>query len=113
VANERVHLGAEEQAFEAFEWDEAKRQRNLDTHGIDFEDAAAIFSRPYLRSRSDRGKETRFVAIGRLDDVEIAVVYTIRDGVCRIISARRARTNERKEYHAAVGDRPEAGKDES
>jgi hypothetical protein len=32
-----------EHEFEAFEWDEAKRRRNLDTHGIDFEDAAAIF----------------------------------------------------------------------
>lgn len=113
MANERFHRTAEEQVFEAFEWDEAKRQRNLETHGIDFEDAATIFSRPYLRSRSDRDGEIRFVAIGCLDDVEIAVVYTIRNGACRIISARRARTNEREEYHAAVGDRPEAGKDKS
>jgi uncharacterized DUF497 family protein len=99
--------------FEAFEWDEAKRQRNLETHDIDFEDAATIFSRPYLRIRSDRDNEIRFIAIGCIDDVEIAVVYTVRGGACRIISARRARTSERKEYHAKVGRRAEAGEDES
>jgi uncharacterized protein len=92
-----------EEPFEAFEWDEAKRQANLEEHGIDFEDAASIFSRPYLRIRSDRNDEMRFVAIGCIKDIEIAVVYTIRAGACRIISARRARTNEREDYHAAVG----------
>ena len=92
-----------EEPFEAFEWDEAKRQSNIEEHGIDFEDAASIFSRPYLRIRSDRNDEMRFVAIGCIKDIEIAVVYTIRAGACRIISARRARTNEREDYHAAVG----------
>lgn len=97
--------------FEAFEWDEAKRQANIQEHGIDFEDAAGIFSRPYLRIRSDRNDEVRFVAIGCIRDVEIAVVYTVRAGACRMISARRARTNEREDYHAAVRDRSQAGQD--
>jgi uncharacterized protein (DUF4415 family) len=44
-------------AIDAFEWDEAKRQKNIDAHAIDFEDAATIFSRPYLRSRSERNEE--------------------------------------------------------
>lgn len=100
-----------EEAFSAFEWDEAKRQANLEEHGIDFEDAATIFARPYLRIRSDRNNEVRFVAIGCIEDVEIAVVYTVRPEACRIISARRARTNERKEYHAAVGGRSQARED--
>ncbi len=96
-------VSAGEEQFDEFEWDEAKRRKNIETHGIDFEDAATVFSRPYLRRRSDRNGETRYVAIGFLKDVAIAVVYTVRAGVCRIISARRARTNERKEYHKAVG----------
>ena len=100
-----------EEHFEAFEWDEAKRQANLEEHGIDFEDAARIFARPYLRIRSDRNDEVRFVAIGCIEDVEIAVVYTVRADVCRMISARRARTNERKDYHAAVGGRSQARQD--
>ena len=100
-----------EEQFEAFEWNEAKRRANIKQHGIDFEDAASIFSRPYLRIRSDRNDEMRFVAIGCIRDVEIAVVYTMRAGACRIISARRARTNEREDYHAAVGGRSQAGQD--
>jgi uncharacterized DUF497 family protein len=100
-----------EEPFAAFEWDEAKRRTNLKEHGIDFEDAATIFSRPYLRTRSDRNDEVRFVAIGCIEDVEIAVVYMVRRGACRIISARRARTNEREEYHEAVGSRSQAGQD--
>ena len=104
-------MGSKEERFEAFEWNEAKRRTNIRQHGIDFQDAAGIFSRPYLRIRSDRNDEVRFVAIGCIEDVEIAVVYTIRSGACRFISARRARTNEREDYHAAVGDRTQAGQD--
>jgi uncharacterized DUF497 family protein len=100
-----------EEPFATFEWNETKRQANIEEHGIDFEDAATIFSRPYLRIRSDRNSEKRFVAIGCIEDIEIAVVYTMRGDACRIISARRARTNERKEYHTAVGDRSQAGQD--
>jgi uncharacterized DUF497 family protein len=105
----RAVSGKSEEQFEAFEWNEAKRRANIKEHGIDFEDAASIFSRPYLRIRSDRNDEMRFVAIGCIRDVEIAVVYTVRAGACRIISARRARTNEREDYHAAVGGRSQAG----
>jgi uncharacterized DUF497 family protein len=100
-----------EDPFATFEWDVAKRQANLEEHGVDFEDAATIFSRPYLRVRSDKNDEVRFVAIGCIEDVEIAVVYPVRAGACRIISARRARTNEREEYHAAIGGRSQAGRD--
>ncbi|PHS26273.1 MAG: hypothetical protein COA84_06380 [Robiginitomaculum sp.] len=42
--------------------------------------------------------ETRHIAIGTLNHIEIAVIFTIRDGICRTISARRARKNERREY---------------
>ncbi|HKZ96092.1 MAG TPA: BrnT family toxin [Hyphomicrobiaceae bacterium] len=111
VGTRKVRFRVCEEQFEEFEWDETKRQRNIDVHGIDFEDAATIFGLPYLRDRSDKKDEPRFVAIGRLTDVEIAVVYTVRDGVCRIISARRARTNEREEYHEALSRRGEAGED--
>lgn len=100
-----------EEQFGEFEWEEAKRHTNIEVHGIDFEDAATVFSRPYLRCRSDKNSERRFVAIGRLKGVEVAVVYTVRDGACRIISARRARTNEREHYHDALGGRVEEGQD--
>jgi uncharacterized protein len=83
-----------------FEWDSAKNEANIAKHGIDFEDAIGIFEGPVLErpdERRDYG-ESRFIAFGILDDREIAVVYTIRATRHRIISARRASKNERKEY---------------
>ena len=91
--------------FNEFEWDERKNDLNFERHTIDFEDAIAIFSEPVLNKRSDRNNEIRYLAIGLLEDIEIAVVYTMRGDVCRIISARQARTNEREEYHQAISKR--------
>lgn len=94
-----------------FEWDDRKRQANLRQHGIDFEDVAGVFKEPILTIRSDRGNEERYVALGILDSIEIAVVYTVRSKACRIISARRARQNERKAYNKAFGGGAEEGQD--
>ena len=84
-----------------FEWNEAKAATNLDKHGIDFEDAIAIFEDPVLEFQSDREGEERWVAIGMIFGRVITVVYTTRHDVYRIISARRARRNEREAYHQA------------
>jgi uncharacterized protein len=87
-----------------FEWDEAKRLTNLEKHGIDFIDAAAVFDGgPTFVTRSSFPGERRFVAIAQLDSREIAVVFTVRGDAIRIISARRARDNERKAYRQAFG----------
>jgi uncharacterized protein len=87
-------------APDQFEWDDAKATVNLEKHGVDFEDAIAIFEGLVVETPSHRGGEERWKAIGRLGDVLIAVVYTERDSRRRIISARRARRNERAEYRA-------------
>ena len=87
--------------FERFEWDENKRQINIEKHGIDFADAVKIFDGFFIRrkdTRSDYG-EDRYVTTGLLDDLEITVIYTPRNNKRRIISARRARVSERKEYY--------------
>ena len=85
-----------------FEWDESKRQAVLEERRIDFRDAIRIFDGPVLVTLSRHPAETRWVAIGIVDGKEIVVVYTVRDGRRRIITARRARTDERGEYHAYV-----------
>lgn len=46
--------------------------------------------------------EIRFVTIGLLNGFEIAVVYTPRNNKKRIISVRRARTEERTKYYEEV-----------
>ena len=85
-----------------FEWDENKRRLVLERHGIDFEDAIQIFAGPVWETLSPRTGEQRWLAIGVVGGIEIAVVYTLRKDCRRIITARRARTYERREYHAHV-----------
>ena len=83
-----------------FEWDPDKQASNLQKHGIDFVDAALLFERPRVEWRSDRGGERRWQTTGELEGRLITVIYTRREGRLRIISARRARKNERREYRA-------------
>jgi len=83
-----------------FEWDEAKNARNREKHNIDFMDAILVFAQAHALRRSDRGGEERLVATGMADGLLISVIYTVRDGRFRIISARRARENEKREYRA-------------
>jgi uncharacterized DUF497 family protein len=79
-----------------FEWDDRKNALNIEKHGIDFLTAVRAFSDPKsFEYRSPIGEpEQRCVLIGAVDDRVIAVVYTIRSGAIRLISARRARRNE-------------------
>ena len=90
-----------------FEWDEDKRLANIRKHGIDFAEAIEIWNSDVLDPAATRrvAAELRLLALGMLqtDATVIAVVYTHRDGVRRIISARRARRNERKNYQATLG----------
>lgn len=88
-----------------FEWDERKRAVCLAKHRIDFEDAIKLFAGPHLVFEARSEMEPRFIAIGLCDGVEIAVVYTIRGAFLRVITARRARPNERRAYHAYVAGR--------
>ena len=79
-----------------FEWDTAKSDRNWRERGFGYDAAALIFDGPVIEwcdVREDWG-EVRVVAIGCVDDVVFAVVYTDRGNVRRIISARRARKKE-------------------
>ena len=85
-----------------FEWDEDKRRSVIERHGIDFEDAIQIFDGPVWETLSPRPGEQRWLAIGVVDGIEIAVIYTVRNGCRRIITARRARIDERQKYHASI-----------
>jgi len=88
--------------IEGFEWDDAKREINLTDHRIDFLDVPLVFDGPHLIRPSSRRGERRLLAIGFLDDREVTIVFTIRNGKRRIISARRARTDERQALQDAA-----------
>ena len=90
-----------------FEWDENKNRSNISKHGIDFEQAKKIFEDPNLLTYEDARfsyGEIREISIGQLllttqQKIIIAlVVYTDRNGIIRLISARKASKQERKEY---------------
>ncbi len=86
-----------------FEWDENKNKSNLKKHGIDFSDAQKVFNDENSLIAPDLRKdysESRWKIIGKVYGVIISVIYTIRNEAIRIISARRASKNERKEYNS-------------
>lgn len=94
----------------AFEWGAAENAANIAKHEIDFEDAIRIFDEPVLERADDRRNygEVRVIAVGVVDDRELAVVYTMRGERRRIISARRAHSREGKAYRKAYPKQPPA-----
>ncbi len=82
-----------------FIWDPIKNRTNIAKHGISFFTAAKIFDGPLLEedTRQDYG-EPRIIALGRSEGRILYVVYTRRNSVIRIISARKANSDERAEY---------------
>ena len=86
------------------EWDEAKREANIAKHGIDFVAVVKIFDGQFIETEDRRQNygEQRYQAFGEVEAGVMQVVYTWRDNRRRIISARRARRNERGAYYAGV-----------
>lgn len=82
-----------------FEWDEVKRQSNLQKHAVDLEEMQALFDgRPILTVPSTSTVEERFLTTGVVGQRFYTVVWTKRGDVTRIISARRARDGEERAY---------------
>jgi uncharacterized DUF497 family protein len=86
-----------------FEWDENKNQLNIHKHGINFRDAAYVFSDPFALSIPDdehSKTEERWLLLGNnLNQQKLLVVHTFRtSGVIRIISARKATATEKITY---------------
>jgi uncharacterized DUF497 family protein len=61
-------------------------------------DGRAVFAYP-----SPRGEEQRFVTVGLMSGVMVAVVWVKRAKAIRLISLRRARNAAQKEYRARYG----------
>ena len=83
------------------EWDNNKAASNLIKHKIDFEDAKNIFLDPNRLEREDKRDydETIIQVFVIVNKVVLFVLYTKRHGRYRIISARRANKNERRQYY--------------
>lgn len=82
------------------EWDPRKAAANLKKHGVDFADAATVLhDEQAITIRDDEADEERYVTIGMdaLGNV-LVVIYTWRGDRPRLISARRAKPQEREQY---------------
>ena len=89
-----------------YEWDEAKRQSNIQKHGIDFLGIEKVFAGQtitILDDRIDYG-EPRFVTVGLLQDRVVVIAHTETDEVIRIISIRKATKNEKIRYFKEIAN---------
>jgi len=84
-----------------FQYDPAKSAANKDKHGIDFEEAQALWSDPMvLEVPANTTDEPRFLAIGLIDTRHWTAVWTPRAGAIRLISVRRSRKEEIAAYES-------------
>ena len=84
-----------------FEYDPNKSAVNKIKHGIDFEEAQALWNDPWLLEAPARtDDEPRFLAIGRLREQHWSAVCVHRGDNVRIIFVRRARRQEIAHYES-------------
>ena len=84
-----------------FEWDENKNVLNQINHHVSFEEATLVFSAPDSIERYDWDHsllEDRWLIYGMIGLDVLIVSFTERDGIIRIISARKAEKKEEEEY---------------
>ena len=79
-------------------WDDAKSDQNLRQRGFGFDYAACVFDGPSIETVDERRAygEIRIRAIGRVDENVLVVIFTDRNKIRRIISARKANRKERQ-----------------
>lgn len=87
-----------------FEWSPTKAESNEWKHGVSFEEAKSIFYDANARLIYDSehsAQESRFILLGisnRFRLLTVSHLYKKRDRLIRLISARPATKQERKQY---------------
>lgn len=86
-----------------FEWDSEKEKINIKKHKIAFSTAKLVFADSNRLEYYDEKHsvyEDRYITIGMANQylMVLTVVYTERKDAIRLISARKATSEERKEY---------------
>jgi len=91
-------------SFLRFDWDPKKARANLNNHDVSFEEAQSTFYDEWaiLYDDPDHSEdEDRFLLIGmsvRLLVLIVSHCYREGESTIRLISARKAHTEEEKEY---------------
>ena len=83
-----------------FEYDENKSIKNKQKHNISFEEAKLLWNdqNSIVVPANIMDDEIRYALIGVLDQKCYVAIFTIRGESYRIISVRRCRKNEEKNY---------------
>ena len=88
-----------------YSYDKNKKALNLAKHGFDFDDAKRVIESnktvTYEDDRFDYG-EQRFITIGLLQDVLVAIVTRETENEIRIISMRKAEKHEKTKYYENI-----------
>lgn len=94
-----------------FDWDEGNVAKNWKKHLVtSLECEQVFFNRPLVVAEDNPHsvREGRFYALGRTDaGRRLFVVFTIRGGRVRVISARDMSRKERRAYEKAIQTAPE------
>jgi uncharacterized DUF497 family protein len=85
-----------------FEWDLQKAARNVEKHGVTFQEASTVFRDPLSATAQDPDhsfSELRYVSIGlSMPGRLLTVAHSERRDCIRLISARVATKQERRIY---------------
>ena len=91
-----------------FEWDENKNMLNQAKHEVSFEDAKTVLwdeNAVLIPDPAHSADEERFILLGFDKSAKMLIVvhcYRLNGSIIRLISARKATKNEKKQYSAKM-----------
>jgi uncharacterized DUF497 family protein len=86
-----------------FEYDPAKSGQNEEKHGVNFEQAKELWlDEDHLVIPARSEGEQRWALLGKMENKIWVMFYTLRGERVRIISVRRARSNEEEFYESGA-----------
>jgi uncharacterized protein len=86
----------------AFDYDSQKSAANKLKHGIDFNEAQALWlDADLVQAPARTDDEPRFLAVGKIAGKHWSAIWTLRGEAIRLISVRRARKQEIDYYESA------------
>ncbi|HCC84122.1 MAG TPA: hypothetical protein DEP87_00325 [Candidatus Pacebacteria bacterium] len=85
-----------------FDWNEANQTKNYFKHAVSWQEVEEIFANQPLLILPDQQhskNEIRYYALGRTNqNKQLLIVFTIRQNLIRVISARNQNKKERQTY---------------
>ncbi|MBI1742880.1 BrnT family toxin [Candidatus Acetothermia bacterium] len=95
-----------------FQWDEGNAEKNWIKHNVSRTECEEVFFNEPLLIAVDlkhSDAEPRFYVLGQTDEEHpLFMVFTIREKLIRVISARSMSRRERKEYERAQAEKADS-----